>query len=109
MRMDWQQLTRITTDRLQLREISAADVDDFFRIYSDPEVMRYWSTPPLTDRTATLKLISETDERFKQRELLKWAIALRSTDQLIGCTTIFRPDFIHRRAELGYILGRRHW
>jgi len=107
--MDWEKLTTLRTDRLLLREISAADVDDFFRVYSDPEVMRYWSTPPITDRNAARRLISETDERFKQRELLKWAIALRATDQLIGCATIFRPDFTHRRAELGYILGRRHW
>jgi RimJ/RimL family protein N-acetyltransferase len=107
--MDWQHLTTIRTERLLLREISAADVDDFFRIYSDPEVMRYWSTPPLTDLSAASRLIMETAERFKQRELLKWAIALRETNQLIGCATIFRPDFTHRRAELGYLLARQHW
>jgi RimJ/RimL family protein N-acetyltransferase len=109
MVMDWHQLPTLATKRLSLRPINATDVADFFRIYSDPEVMRYWSTPPLTDMDAASELISETHERFKQRELLKWAIALRTTDRMIGCVTIFRPDFTHRRAELGYILGRAQW
>src|SRR5882672_11994233 len=107
--MDWQQLPTINTTRLSLRSISAEDVDDYYNVYSNPEVMRYWSTPPLPCRDAASKLISEIHESFKRRELLKWGIALRTTNTLIGSVTLFHPDFTHRRAEIGYALGRAHW
>jgi len=107
--MNWERLPAINTNRLSLRWISAEDVDDVYTIYSDPEVMRYWSTPPLADRNAASKLVSEIQESFKRRELLKWGIALRKDDTLIGSVTLFHPDFTHRRAEIGYALGRAHW
>jgi ribosomal-protein-alanine N-acetyltransferase len=107
--MNWERLPAINTNRLSLRWISVEDVDDVYTIYSDPEVMRYWSTPPLADRSAASKLVSEIHESFKRRELLKWGIALRKDDTLIGSVTLFHPDFTHRRAEIGYALGRAHW
>ena len=107
--MDWERLPTINTNRLSLRWISAEDVDDFYAIYSDPEVMRYWSTPPLADRNAASKLVSEIHESFKRREFMKWGIARRTDDTLIGSVTLFHPDFTHRRAEIGYALGRAHW
>ncbi|MEP6570388.1 MAG: GNAT family N-acetyltransferase [Acidobacteriota bacterium] len=107
--MDWDHLPTINTSRLLLRCISAEDVDDFYAVYSNPEVMRYWSTPPLADRSAASKLISEIHEGFRRHELLKWGIALRTDDKLIGSVTLFHPDFTHRRVEIGYALGRAYW
>jgi ribosomal-protein-alanine N-acetyltransferase len=107
--MDWQLLPPIKTPRLSLRWISADDVEAFYAIYSDPEVMRYWSTPPLPDLAAAGRLIDDIHEKFKRRELLKWGIALGTDDTLIGSVTLFHPDFTHRRVELGYALGRAHW
>jgi ribosomal-protein-alanine N-acetyltransferase len=107
--MDWERLPIIKTSRLTLRSIRADDVDEFYAIYSNVEVMRYWSTPPLSNRDAASKLITEIDEGFKRRELLKWGIALRSDDRLIGSVTLFHPEFTHRRVEIGYALGRAHW
>lgn len=107
--MDWENLPAINTERLCLRWISAKDVDDFFAIYSNPEVMRYWSTPPLPDRLAASKLIDEIHEGFKRRELLKWGIALRPANKLIGSVALFHPDFTHRRVELGYAQARAYW
>ena len=107
--MNWESLPTINTSRLCLRTISAEDTDDFFAVYSNPEVMRYWSTPPLADKSAAGKQISEIQAGFKRHELLKWGIALRADDTLIGSVTLFHPDFTHRRAEIGYALGRAHW
>lgn len=106
--MDWD-LPTINTSRLSLRSISAADVDDFYAIYSNPEVMRYWSTPPLADKAAASKLINEIHQGLDRHELLKWGIALRADDALIGSVTLFHLAFTHRRAEIGYALGRTYW
>jgi len=107
--MDWTRLPTIDTARLALRSITAEDVDDFFTIYSNPEVMRYWSTPPLPNRDAARHQIASIQKGFERREMLKWGIALRADNRLIGSVTLFHPDFTHRRVELGYALGRDYW
>jgi RimJ/RimL family protein N-acetyltransferase len=107
--MQWDCLPTINTSRLCLRSLSAADVDDFYEVFSNPEVMRYWSTPPLPNREASSKAIAEIHDGFKRHELLKWGIALPAGDKLIGTATIFHPDFTNRRAEIGYALGRAFW
>src|SRR5436190_22371449 len=107
--MNWEHLPTINTSRLSLRRIRTEDVDDFYAVYSNLEVMRYWSTPPLANRDAARKLIGEIHEGLDRQELLKWGIALRADDKLIGSVTLFHLDFTHRRAEIGYALGRAHW
>jgi RimJ/RimL family protein N-acetyltransferase len=107
--MDWQRLPTLDTNRLTLRWITEDDVDDFYAIYSNPEVMRYWSTPPLPNKDAASKLISDIHEKFSRQELLKWGIALRSDNTLIGSVTLFHSDFTHRRTEICYALGRPYW
>ncbi|MDX6528528.1 MAG: [ribosomal protein S5]-alanine N-acetyltransferase [Blastocatellia bacterium] len=107
--MHWDRLPTIDTNRLSLRWISDADTEAFFAIYSNPEVMRYWSTPPLADRQAAAELIQKIQADWKRRAILKWGIARRTDDLLIGSVTLFNLDFNHRRAEIGYALGREHW
>jgi ribosomal-protein-alanine N-acetyltransferase len=104
-----ERLPIIDASRTRLRWISENDTDAFYAIYSNPEVMRYWSTPPLPDRDSASKLISEIHDLFQRRMILKWGIALRSDDQLIGSITLFNLSFPHRRAEIGYALAREFW
>ena len=107
--MDWTQFPTIDANRISLRWISSQDVDALYNIFSNPEVMRYWSTPPLPDRDAAVELMNEIQEGFRQQTLLKWGIARRADDALIGTTTLYNLDFSNRRAEMGYALGREHW
>jgi ribosomal-protein-alanine N-acetyltransferase len=93
------QLPVISTERISLRRIRDDDVDDFYAVYSDPQVMRYWSTPPLADKDAASKLISEIHEGLARRAILKWGIALRADDKLIGSVTLFNLDFTHRNVR----------
>lgn len=102
-----EQLPIISTSRLSLRAISETDLDDFYAIYSNPEVMRYWSTPPLPNKDAARTLIDEIHHDVDRNEILKWGIALDG--RLIGSVTLFHMDLTHRRSEIGYALGRAYW
>lgn len=107
--MNWQRLPTITTDRLSLRAISHNDLDAIYEIFSNPEVMRYWSTPPLPHKQAASDLITEILESFERRQSLKWGITLPSANVIVGTATLFQPDFGNHRVELGYALGRKYW
>lgn len=107
--MDWQRLPTINTSRLTLRWMVDADVDDLFAIFSNVEVMRYWSTPPLANRDAAVALLNEIQDSFKRQMMLKWGVARKLDNKLIGTTTLYNLDFTNRRAEVGYALGREYW
>ena len=107
--MDWTSLPTLTTPRLTLRLISDEDVDAMFEVFSNAEVMRYWSTPPIEDREAAVALVDEIHESFAHQVMMKWGVARLADNRLIGTTTLYNLDFTNRRAELGYALGRLHW
>ena len=99
----------LTGQRLRLRGPRADDVDDVFALFSDPAVMRYWSSVPMRSRMQAEGKVGEIAEAFERREMLGWLVADRRQDRAIGSCTLFRFDPRHRRAEVGYALRSDHW
>ena len=95
--------------RVRLRGPRPGDVDDVFALFSDPEVMRYWSSAPMQARAQAEGKIDEILAAFAQREMIHWLVAGRRSDIAIGTCTLFRFDARHRRAEIGYALRTDHW
>lgn len=107
--MNWERLPTIEAARVILRWIREDDIDELYAIFSNPEVMRYWSTTALADRSAAAALLKNIHDGFEQHTLLKWGVARRADDKLLGTITLINFDFTHRRAEVGYALGHEHW
>jgi RimJ/RimL family protein N-acetyltransferase len=107
--MPWDNLPTIESERLRLRWMTESDVDGLYRIFSDPEVTRYWSTVAMTHRDEAVALLNDIHDGYHKRRLLKWGVADAATDQLMGTVTLIGIDLSHRRAEVGYALARMHW
>ena len=99
----------INTPRLVLRWISENDIDGLYDVFSDPQVMRYWSTPPLPNREAAAAMQREIAEGNLRDTMIKWGLALRESNHVIGTTTLFNLNLDNGRAELGYAMGRAYW
>jgi ribosomal-protein-alanine N-acetyltransferase len=100
---------RLQGKRVRLRAPLESDADAVFALFADPDVMRYWSRPPMTTRGEAEGLIVEIDEGFAQRTHLNWVVAKRQDDAVVGTCTLFRFEPRHRRAEIGYSLRSDHW
>jgi ribosomal-protein-alanine N-acetyltransferase len=100
---------RLQGKRVRLRAPSADDADAVFALFADPEVMRYWSRPPMTTRDEAEGLIAEILDGFSRRTVLNWMVVSRQDDALLGTCALFRVDPRHRRAEIGYSLRRDQW
>lgn len=94
--------------RVSLRGPTPDDSDALFALFSSPDVMRYWSRPPMTERAEAQSLVANILEGFKARTTLNWVIA-DAHGHAIGSCTLFRFDANHRRAELGYALQPAYW
>lgn len=102
-------LPTIRGKQVLLRWLEDDDVDDLFRIFGDPEVMRYWSSPPLADRAAAATLLAEIRELFANHTLYQWGVALPGEGTVIGTCTLTSFHAESGRAEIGFALGRKHW
>jgi RimJ/RimL family protein N-acetyltransferase/catechol 2,3-dioxygenase-like lactoylglutathione lyase family enzyme len=92
----------LSTERLQLTPLDPDDAQDLFAVYSHPEAMRYWDSPPheSVDQTKAtiLREISPTDSCW-------WAV--READgPAIGVVGYLGNPGV---PGMGYILHPDHW
>lgn len=107
---DWgDRLSTLEAPRVVLRWLEEEDVPALYEVFSDPEVMRYWSDAPLRDLAAAAGLLAHIRSMFQARRLFQWGIARREDGRVVGTCTLFHLDVAHRRAEVGFALGRAHW
>lgn len=103
------ELPTLPAGRVDLRWLTPEDAPAILSVFGDPEVMRFWSSPPLTDLTAAKELIEEIHGFFRSRHLFQWGICVSATSEVIGTCTLLGVSMDHRRAEVGFALRRNAW
>ena len=93
-------MTRIDTSRLTLRKARPGDVEDYWRMFSDPECMRYWSSPPHADQSETGAMLARHAASPDPVTYFAWV----EEGRVIGCGGA--PG---GRQEIGYMLARDRW
>ena len=102
-------LPTLEGSRIRLRMLADGDIPALFEIFGDPRVTRYWGVPPLTNLADAHALFADIQAKFQARTNLQWGIARRADDAVIGTCSLYRPDFAHRRSELGFALAHAYW
>ncbi len=102
-------LPTLSASRVALRWVTEADVDPLYGIFSDPAVMRYWSTPPMSDISQARKLVADIHDGFRSRRLFQWGVARLKDDRIVGTCTLFAINGPQGRAEIGYALDSEYW
>ena len=97
------------TERLVIRPLQKRDAQDLFTVFSDPEVMRHWSSKPWTSLDQAHEKISLDREALKTGESVILGIQRKQDNLLIGTCSLFEINEQCRRAEIGYILRSDTW
>jgi RimJ/RimL family protein N-acetyltransferase len=101
----------VGTDRLVLRRLTEADVDDLVELDSDPEVMRYINggEPSPRDYIENVLLPVAFDHYRRFDGCGRWAAVERSTGEFIGWFALRPPRARVDEVEIGYRLRRASW
>lgn len=99
----------LQTARLVLRPLVEADAPALFAIFSDPAVMRYWSTPPWASMDEAHALVARDQKAMAAGDYLRLGLVRTDTGALIGNCTLFDISTTCRRAEVGYGLAQSDW
>lgn len=100
---------RLSTERLHLRPLGAADAPALFAIHADPEFARFWSSTPWTEMAQAEALIAQDQRDLERGEHVRLGIERRDDGALLGSCTLFKIHAANRRAETGYGLAPAVW
>ncbi len=99
----------LATRRLRIRRLNETDAPALFGIFSDAEVMRYWSSPPFTELAEAESKLGEILDHYRKGDRFQFGLERKLDRQLIGTCTLHQIHEQNRRAEVGYALGRPFW
>lgn len=103
----------IETSRFILRELVPEDVDGFFELDSDPEVIKYLGVKPLEHKEQALDIIRYVRRQYEENGIGRWAVEDKTTHEFIGWAGLkFVQDTFNGQRnyyDVGYRLLRRHW
>jgi [ribosomal protein S5]-alanine N-acetyltransferase len=98
----------LETERLLLRQTTSEDVIAVFAIFADPNVTQFHNLDTFTHVEQAIAVIERRSQGFELGQGIRWGIALKSTQQLIGsCGFTWHPS--EAGAEIGYELSSQFW
>lgn len=99
----------LKTKRLTSVELHRSHSKSLFKIFSDPQVTRFFSFEAMTEISDAEQFIDRVEKGREDGSLLEWGIAHRKSGELIGTCAYSGWNKQHRAAELGFALRRDHW
>ena len=99
----------LETERLRLAPLTVGDAEHLFPIMGDPEVMAYWDVAEIDDPDVVSRIIASQVEAMGQGRAMYWAMRTLGEGRFLGSCDLADIDRWHRRAEVGFILGREAW
>jgi len=105
----FQSFPQLASPRLILRPLHAADANALFSILSDQEVARYYDDAAFTHATQASEQIEAWESGFHHRRCIRWGIAQKDDDTLIGTCGYYGIHPWHMRGSIGYELGSPFW
>jgi len=99
----------LRTDRLLLRPLCASDAPAILAIRSDPQVMRYASSAPLSTLEQASEFIARDAGLIAAGDVLRLGLERIDDQTIIGSCILFHFNHQCRRAEVGYELRHDAW
>ncbi len=98
----------LETERLVLRRMEMADVDDLMGIFSDPVAMRYY--PATKGREEAEAWVRWTLQSYSEHGFGQWVAILKDSGEFAGqCGLTVQEVEGTREVEIGYLFLRRFW
>lgn len=99
----------LPTARLLLRPFAERDAQAIYALQSNARVLRYWDSPPWTERSRADAFIAACRKMEEEGSGARFAIETRDNGAFVGWCTMFRWNPVHRSLGIGYCLDEPAW
>lgn len=97
------------TDRFILRQIEMSDAEEVFHYFSKDEVMKYYDLDVLKDVSEARRIIKNWQNKYHKNEGLRWGIATKEDNKIIGSCGFHNWEKEHFKAEIGFEVTPEYW
>ncbi|MGH4123157.1 MAG: GNAT family N-acetyltransferase [Clostridium sp.] len=99
----------LETERFILREVVETDYPAIYDIYSDEDAVKYQQIKSMSTIEQAKKSVEFFINGFKTKKFIRWCIALKKNDDVIGLITLHDFDIWNSKSEIGYMLNKKYW
>jgi ribosomal-protein-alanine N-acetyltransferase len=100
----------LETERLILRQVTPADAADLYRIYTDPENMKFMGRQPDSIEFEREHIQKHIVNYYEKYGFGLWATVLKPNNQLIGrCGLLYQQIEGSQELEVTYLLDKSYW
>lgn len=99
----------LETERLTLSPITPHDRAFLYPIMADPEVMAHWDSGAIDDPDVIDAVLAGQVADMEAGVAWHWAMRRTDGGGFIGACDLSDIDWKHRRAEIGFIMGKDAW
>jgi ribosomal-protein-alanine N-acetyltransferase len=96
----------IETERLLLRMVRRADLDDLAALFADPQVMRFVGDGQVASREVAERALDSIIKHWQTQGFGRWTIVDKQTRKFVGFGGL---RSLFGTPELVYHLARQHW
>jgi ribosomal-protein-alanine N-acetyltransferase len=97
------------TARLRLRAFNDSDANALFALHSNATVLRYWDSPPWSERLRAEQFITACRQIAEAGTGTRLAVERVSDGAFIGWCSLTRWNRDYRSASMGYCLDDAAW
>lgn len=97
------------TDRFRLRQMQVVDAPNVFDYFSKDEVTRYYDLESFQEEKQARDIIDKWNEKFHVNEGIRWGIALKGSNEIIGSCGFHNWEKEHFKAEVGFEVHPTYW
>jgi [ribosomal protein S5]-alanine N-acetyltransferase len=105
----FQSFPQLETSHLILRRMQGTDSGAVFRILADEAVTRYYDDETFTEIAQASDQIKAWENGFINKRCIRWGIARKGEQEIIGSCGYYGFHAWHMRASIGYELARACW
>jgi ribosomal-protein-alanine N-acetyltransferase len=99
----------LETERMRLTPLVADDTALIFPLMADPEVMAFWDVREIDDPETIASIVAGEVEEMARGQAIYWTMRTLGEDQFVGTCELSEIDHRHKRAEVGFMVGREAW
>ena len=109
LNFEFDEFPQLKSERFVLREVKEQDYLALFEIYSDEDAVKYQQMGAMKTIEQAQKAVQAFLQGFKNRKFIRWCIATKKNDTVIGLITLHHFDIWNSQSEIGFMLNKRYW
>lgn len=102
-------MTVTETERLILRRFTPEDAEDNYRIYNDPDNMRFMGRPPDSVESERQNIRRHIADYYDRHDFGLWAVVLKENGRLVGrCGLLYQQIEGAQEVEVTYLIDSHY-